>query len=156
MGKMLGCAVALALFGGVLAGAGTANAFTMPSMVGKTYSEAAGALTKWKFPFEVSTTVGTELARDDCMVVSQVLRAASKFGSVNNPAKLLLSLDCNAPVADAIHPGNSAGSPTGRKAKAAAAQEKWLRANPDICVKMKASHPEWFPLKGCDEVNNQT
>lgn len=149
MGKILGCAAALSLLGGAWAGAGPAGA-TVPSMVGKTYAEASGALSKWKFPFEVSTTIGTELARNDCIVVNQVLRPASHFGAVNTPAKLLLSLDCNATVASATEAGNSAGSPIGRAAKKAAAQEAWLRANPDICVQMKASHPEWFPLKGCE------
>jgi hypothetical protein len=151
MGKILGYTVALSLLGGALTGVGAASA-TVPSMVGKTYSEASGALSKWKFPFEVSTTLGTELARNDCIVVNQVLRPASHFGATNVPAKLLLSLDCNATVASATQAGNSAGSPVGRTAKNAAAQEAWLRANPDICIKMKSSHPEWFPLKGCEGV----
>ncbi|MDR3660294.1 MAG: hypothetical protein P4L86_07820 [Mycobacterium sp.] len=151
MSKIHSYTVALALLGGALAGVGAANA-TVPSMVGKTYGEAAGALSKWNFPFEVSTTVGTELSRNDCFVVNQVLRPASHFGATNVPAKLLLSLDCSAAVASATQSGNSAASPVGRAAKKAAAQEAWLRANPDICVKMKSVHPEWFPMKGCDGV----
>ncbi|WP_155924961.1 hypothetical protein [Mycolicibacterium sp. CBMA 234] len=155
MNKILSCAVALSLLGGSLAGVGIANA-TTPTVVGRTYSDAAGVLSKWRFPFEVSTTLGTELSRDDCVVVNQVLRPAQHFGATSNPAKLLLSLDCNAQVADVTHAGNSAASPIGRAAKLEAAKEAWLRANPDVCVQMKAAHPDWFkaPVKGCEGAFN--
>jgi len=155
VGKTIGFALALSLMGGALASAGMAAA-TIPSMVGKTYGEAAAMLSQWKFASEVSTTFGTELSRNDCIVVNQVLRPASHFGATNTPAKLLLSLDCTAAVADATHPGNSAGSPEGRHAKQEKILEWWRTNTPEgqeWCATNHTAHPnwDWKLVKGCPE-----
>lgn len=151
MGKILTNVVALSLLGGALAGAGHASA-SVPSMVGMTYSKAAGLLTKWNYKFEVATTFGTELPRDNCVVASQVLRPASQFGAIRNPAKLLLSLNCNAAVASATEAGKSAGSPEGRAAKTEQVTEAWRRDTPEgqaWCVETLRSHPDWTTIDGC-------
>jgi hypothetical protein len=87
----------------------------------------------------------------DCIVVNQVLRAASTFGRESTSAKVLLSLNCNAVVASAGDAGNSAASPAGQKAKKEQAALAW-RATPDgqaWSVQAKQQHPDWFPIEGC-------
>ncbi|MUL76161.1 hypothetical protein [Mycolicibacterium sp. CBMA 226] len=153
MGKVLSFAVALTIMVGALADAAAANA-TVPSMVGKTYGEAQGLLSKWKLASEITTTLGTELSRNDCIVVNQQLRPASHFGAINSPAKLLLSLDCTAVVASATHPGNSAGSPEGRAAKQAEILAWWRTNTPEgqaWCTENQSAHPnwDWSLIKGC-------
>lgn len=153
MGKISSCAVTLCLLGGALADAGAANA-TIPSLVGKTYAKATEMLSSWHLAYEVTSTLGTELPRNDCTIVTQRMRPASSFGSIKTPAKLLLALDCTAPVATATEAGKSAGSPAGHAEK----QEKileWWRANTPEgeawCKDNLSSHPNWDVslVKGC-------
>jgi hypothetical protein len=128
-----------------------AVASAAPSVVGMTYDKAQAAAKNAGIATEISTTTGTELAQGDCIVVSQVVRAAVQFGLQNTPSKLLLSLNCNATIASAGHPGNSAGSPEGQAAKKEQAKQAWL-ATPDgqaWCVTAKQEHPTWFPIEGC-------
>lgn len=153
MYRIFGYAVAFSLFGGALAGAGTANA-TFPSLVGKTYSEATALLSKWSTKFEVTTSVGTELERKDCRIANQVLRPASHWGTQYIPAKLLLSLDCTAAVATTTDAGSSAGSPEGRAAKQEQFVEWWRQSTPDgqkWCTDNQKAHSnwDWSTIKGC-------
>lgn len=153
MGKILSFAVTMSLLGGAVAGAGAANA-TIPSMVGKTYGDAQGLLSQWKMAFEVVSTLGTELSRNDCIVANQKLRPASHFGALNSPAKLLLSLDCNAVIASATEAGHSAGSPEGRAAKQAKILAWWRTNTPEgqeWCATNRTAHPnwDWSLVKGC-------
>lgn len=146
-------AAALSLLSGTLVGAGVADANT-PSVVGKTYGKASEMLSGWHLAYQVATTLGTELPRNDCTVVSQRLRSASHFGSVTTPATLLLSLDCTAAVASATQAGNSAASPEGRAAKLEQFVEWWRTNSPDgqkWCSDNQAAHPEWgwADIKGC-------
>ena len=151
MGKIRTNVVTLSLLGGALVGAGHASA-NVPSMVGMTYSKAAGLLSKWNYKYEVATTLGTELPRDNCVVTSQSLRPASQFGSVRTPAKILLALNCNAAVASATEAGNSAGSPVGRTAKTEQIVDAWRHDTPEgqaWCAEYLRSHPSLTEIQGC-------
>jgi hypothetical protein len=140
-----------ALIAAALALATTGVASATPSVVGMTYDKAQAAAKGAGVATEVSTTTGTELAQGDCIVVNQVMRAAVTFGQQNTPSKMLLSLNCNAPLASAGHPGNSAGSPEGQAAKKEQLKQQWL-ATPQgqaWCVQAQRQHPDWFPQEGC-------
>jgi len=154
-------AVAIPLLGAslALASAGAASA-APPSVVGMTYDKATAALSKAHIPAEIATRTGTELKQGDCIVFDQLLRPASSrkelgsSGTVkeqSTPATLMLSLNCNAPIASAGQAGNSAASPAGRAAKDQQAAVAY-RQTPEgqvACAQLKKKHPEYFPLDGC-------
>lgn len=133
----------------VLAGAGVASA--SPSVVGMTFDKAQEAVEDAGLTAEVSTTTGAALPQSECIVVNQVVRAAVTFGREYTPTKMLLSLNCNATLATAGHPGNSVASPEGHEAKKQQEAEAWRRT-PDgqaWCEQAQQKHPDWFPLEGC-------
>jgi hypothetical protein len=70
----------------------------------------------------VSTTVGDQLARDDCTVTRQQDRTVPPPENTGASAtkQTLLSLNCDAAAASVTQPGNSLGSPTAAAAAAAA------------------------------------
>ncbi|SHT65922.1 Uncharacterised protein [Mycobacteroides abscessus subsp. abscessus] len=140
-----------AVIGGLLtatavsaAGGGVASAYD--PFIGKTYSEVSGLIAQWKAKSEVATVVGDQLDRDKCIV--------SSYRKDPRAGKYLLSLYCDNAFATEGKPGQSAASPAGRTAKSHAAQVKFLRENPEECVRAKAAHPEWFkqPVEGCENV----
>jgi hypothetical protein len=71
----------------------------------------------------VSTTVGDQKSWPDCVVTRAQQRTvqppANSSGSATT--QMLVSLNCDAGVASATAPGNSAASPEGKAAIAAAA-----------------------------------
>ncbi len=95
-------------------------------MVGQKYSDAKGALAGAGYSIIVSTTVGDEFARDDCVVTHQQDRTVPPPENTGaSPTKqTLLSLNCDAAVASKTEAGNSLASPEGRAAAAAAAAAK--------------------------------
>jgi len=99
-----------------------AQAASSPTVVGKKYSDAKGALGSAGYSVAVSTTVGDQLARDDCTVTRQQDRTVPPPENTGASAtkQTLLALNCDAAVASATKPGNSLGSPTGAAAAAAA------------------------------------
>ncbi len=84
---------------------------------GETYADAASQISKAGKTAVVSTRSGDTLPQNKCIVThSQTapwLKGAS-FKPVTNT--MLLDLNCNAKVATAKDPGNSAASPEGRAA----------------------------------------
>jgi hypothetical protein len=131
--------------------ASAAVASASPSVVGMTFDKAQEAVQDAGLTAEVSTTTGTALPQSECIVVNQVVRAAVTFGREYTPTKMLLSLNCNATLATAGHPGNSAASPEGQLAKEQQEAEAWRRT-PDgqaWCQQAQQKHPDWFPLEGC-------
>lgn len=159
--RFVRAAVAIPLLGAsfALASAGAASA-APPSVVGMTYDKAKVALSKADIRADIATRTGTELQQGDCIVVNQVLRPGSSryelgsSGTVtekSRPATLMLSLNCNAPVASAGQAGNSAASPAGRAAKQHQADVAY-RQTPEgqvACAQLKKQHPDYFPLEGC-------
>jgi hypothetical protein len=120
MKMALGAGCAAALGAAALIGSAVAWASVAPNVVGQKYSDATSALGDAGFKPIVSTTVGDHLQRSDCMVTNQVQRTVqppqNSSGSATN--EVLLSLNCEAAVASAGSPGNSAGSPVGSQARA--------------------------------------
>lgn len=104
-------------------GSGIAASAGVPDVTGQKYGDAQGALSDAGFTPVVSTTVGDRESWSDCVVTNAVERTVqppeNSGGSATND--VLVSLNCDAPVASAKQPGNSAASPAGRAAKAAEA-----------------------------------
>ena len=99
----IGCAVAA-----------PAAAHASPDVVGKTLGEATSVLRSAGYSPLVTNTFGGRTDRAACIVGRQQDRLTS------NSAQTLLTINCNAPLAGPGLPGNSAASPAGRAAAAAA------------------------------------
>jgi hypothetical protein len=109
--------VALAISAsGVAAAAGT-------DVTGQKYSDAQSALSSDGLKPVVETVVGDQKAWPDCVVTRAQKRTVqppeNSGGSATN--EMLVSLNCEAGIATATTPGNSAASPEGKAAAAAAA-----------------------------------
>lgn len=119
---LCGAAIASAAVAAVFVAAGPARAASSPTVVGQKYSDAKGALASAGYSIVVSTTVGDEQVRDDCVVTHQQDRTVPPPENTGASAtkQTLLSLNCDAAVASATKPGNSLASPEGRAAAAAA------------------------------------
>ena len=116
-GFIVGAAAGVALFG-----AGVAHASGTPDVVGQTYSNAQTAITAAGLTPVISTIVGDQLTQPNCQVVNTVPRTvpAPENTSGSPTSQLLISLNCDAPVASATKPGFSAASPQGVSAIASA------------------------------------
>lgn len=96
---------------------------------GQTYSDATSALSDAGLKGVIATRTGDSLTDDKC-VVTRSEQAAWIKGDDFVPVTdtVLLYLNCNAGVATATSPGNSAASPEGRaalqQAQEAAAQDQ--------------------------------
>ena len=109
--------VALAISAsGVAAAAGS-------DVTGQKYSDAQSALSSAGLKPVVETVVGDRNAWPDCVVTRAQKRTVqppeNSSGSASN--EMLVSLNCEAGIATATTPGNSAASPEGKAAAAAAA-----------------------------------
>ena len=116
--------VAAALAALAISGTGVAAAAT--DVTGQKYSDAQGALSSAGLKPVVETVVGDQKAWPDCVVTRAQKRTVqppeNSGGSATN--EMLVSLNCEAGIATATTPGNSAASPEGRAAAAAAAASK--------------------------------
>ena len=114
-------AVAVAFAGLAISGSGVAAAAT--DVTGQKYSDAQSSLSSAGFKPVVDTVVGDQKSWPDCVVTRAQKRTvqppANSSGSATN--EMLVSLNCEAGVATATSPGNSAASPEGKAAIAAAA-----------------------------------
>ena len=106
-----------------LIGTGVADAAGSPNVVGQKYGDASGTLNGAGYKPVVQSTVGDKTSWPECIVTRQQDRSVppppNSGGSATN--QTLLALNCDAPVASAKEPGNSAASPEGRAAIASAA-----------------------------------
>ena len=106
-------AVSMAFFGSGVAAA--------DDYAGQTYGDASKAIADAGKKAVVASRAGDTLADDECVVTHSQAAAWIKgddFAPVTDT--VLLNLNCNATVASAKDPGNSAASPEGRAAIAAA------------------------------------
>jgi len=114
-----GAAAALAAL--AISGSGVAAAAT--DVTGQKYSDAQSALSSAGLKPVVETVVGDQKAWPDCVVTRAQKRTVqppeNSSGSASN--EMLVSLNCEAGIATATTPGNSAASPEGKAAAAAAA-----------------------------------
>jgi hypothetical protein len=106
-----------------LAGSAVAVASSGPDVAGQKYSDAQTAISGAGMTAVVSTTVGDQKAWPDCVVTHAQQRTvqAPENSSGSATTQMLVSLNCEAGVATATTPGNSAASPEGKAAIAAAA-----------------------------------
>jgi hypothetical protein len=118
-----GSATAAALAALAISGSGVASAAT--DVTGQKYSDAQSSLSSAGFKPVVESTVGDQKAWPDCIVTRAQKRTVqppeNSSGSATN--EMLVSLNCDAGIASATTPGNSAASPEGKAAAAAAAKE---------------------------------
>jgi hypothetical protein len=122
--SVLGASATAAAFAALgLAGSGVALADSGPDVTGQKYSDAQSALSGAGLTPVVETTVGDQKARPDCVVTRAQKRTVQPPPDSSGSAttQMLVSLNCEAPIASATAPGNSAASPEGRAAVAAAA-----------------------------------
>jgi len=119
--SLLGAGVAGAVF--ALAGSGVAVAGSAPDVTGQKYSDAQSAISGAGMTSVVSTTVGDQTAWPDCVVTRAQQRTVQPPPDSSGSAttQMLVSLNCEAPIASATKPGNPAASPEGKAAVAAAA-----------------------------------
>ena len=115
-------ATAAALAALAMAGSGVALAASSPDVAGQKYSDAQSAISGAGLTPVVETTVGDQEAWPDCVVTRTQERTVPppENSSASASTQVLVSLNCEAPVASATVPGNSAASPEGRAAAAAA------------------------------------
>ena len=100
------------------AGTGVAAA---DDYAGKTYADASSALSGASLKGVIAGRVGDTLPTDQCVVTHSEKAPWIKGNNFNAVTDtVLLYLNCNATVASATSPGNSAASPEGRAAIAAA------------------------------------
>jgi hypothetical protein len=116
-------AAATAVAAAAIAGSGVAVADSSTDVTGQKYSDAQGVLSGAGLTPVVESTVGDQKSWPDCIVTRAQKRTVQpppdSSGSATN--EMLVSLNCEAPIASATSPGNSAASPEGRAAAAAAA-----------------------------------
>jgi hypothetical protein len=106
-----------------LAISGTGVAAAATDVTGQKFSDAKSALSSAGFTPVVETVVGDKYAWPDCVVTRAQQRSVQAPPNSGGSAKkeMLVSLNCEAGVATATTPGNSAASPEGKAAAAAAA-----------------------------------
>jgi hypothetical protein len=103
--------VAVCAASAAMLGAGVANA----DPKGKTYKDARAEISGWNgVTAALSTVSGDQLDLDDCIVTSWTKSSAVSALGESDGTKALLNLNCNARVAAAGKPGNSAMSPQAR------------------------------------------
>lgn len=122
------CTLALSL------GHGSGLASAADPFVGKKYSDAAAGISKRNGTPVVATVSGSALELDDCIVTSwsQSLFLDSS-GSNRRSTEYRLNLNCNNPVAEPGHPGNSAMTPQGIAAKKEQKTAANINKNPEWC-----------------------
>ncbi|ORB44916.1 hypothetical protein BST41_03265 [Mycolicibacterium porcinum] len=123
MKKMLAAAMVLGT-SAVPIGALATGVASADDYAGQKYSDAQSALADAGMKGVVATRSGDSEADDDCVVTSSEKAPWLKgdnFAPVTDT--VLLNLNCSASVATAKTPGNSAASPEGRAAIAAAKQQ---------------------------------
>jgi hypothetical protein len=138
-------AVSITIFGGGIAAA--------DDFAGKTYADALAAIGKSATPV-IASRVGGDVPDDECIVTrSQKAKGADASG-FKGVDKILLFVNCQAPMASATQSGNSAASPEFRAAEKDAKSEEWMRSDEgqQWCKTADKLHPEWHvmdSIKGC-------
>lgn len=92
---------------------------------GQTYADASKAISDASQKAVIASRTGDTLSQDDCVVThseSAPWIKGDNFAPVTDT--VLLYLNCNATVATAKDPGNSAASPEGKAAIAKAQQDQ--------------------------------
>jgi hypothetical protein len=113
-------------------GAGVASA--KDPYLGKTYDEAAAAISGHNGTPVVSTVTGDQLSTGDCIVTAwHVSKFLNSQGKNDRAGEFLLSLNCNNDVAEPGHPGNSVMSPQGAQGKKDQQTAAQINKHPSWC-----------------------
>lgn len=121
-------------------GFGSGVASAADPLIGKKYSDASSWISRRNGTPVVATVSGSQLALDDCIVVSW-----SRGGFLNSRGKndrrneYYVHLNCNNAVATPGHPGNSVMTPEGQKRKAQLERAERINANPERCRSSEAT-----------------
>lgn len=108
LGAAAGVAATLSVGAGVAAAA--------PDVVGQTYADAKSTIQQTGAAVIIATRTGGLASQDDC-IVAQAWDKPNVTGGRSAPkSEVWVALNCNAAVASAGSPGNSAASPEGREA----------------------------------------
>lgn len=111
------------------------SAVAAPDVVGMTYDEAASAIQRQRATPVVAARYGSQLEQEKCIVTNawdgSFSRAAEGFGSGRN--EVMVTLNCNARVAAAGRPGNSATTPEGKSYKTVEHNANLINKNPEVC-----------------------
>lgn len=123
----------------MLVGLGPGMAAAADPLVGKKYSDASSWISRRNGVPVVATVSGSQLALDDCVVISW-----SKGGFLNSRGKndrrneYYVHLNCNNTVASPGHPGNSVMTPEGAKRKAQERTAARLNERPEQCQRSES------------------
>lgn len=134
--RVVGVVVAVTL-SLMMVGAGVASA---DPFIGKKYSDAAAQIAKRNGTPVVATVRGSELSQDDCIVTNwhKSIFLDSR-GKNHRSREYRLDLNCTNPVAAPGHPGNSAVTPEGAKAKKDQKRAASINEHPEQCQKSEAN-----------------
>lgn len=128
LGAVGAVVVSVSMFG---SGVASADPYT-----GKTYDEAAAAISKYNGNAVIGAVSGDQLATGDCIVTSSHKSSFLNSSGENDRARdVVVNLNCNNKVAEPGHPGNSAMSPQGMKAKKDIQAAATINKNPALCQK---------------------
>jgi hypothetical protein len=122
-------------------GFGSGVASAADPLIGKKYSDAASWISRRNGTPVVATVSGSQLALDDCIVISW-----SKGGFRNSRGKndrrnhYFVHLNCNNAVATPGHPGNSLMTPEGKKRKAQLDRAQQINDKPERCKRSQAAY----------------
>lgn len=119
----------LMMFSAGLAGGGLAAA-KGPNFSGQTYGSAAEQTSNLGLTPVIASSVGDQLAINDCIVISSTQVQNINSSGRANGSRVLMQLDCNAPLAGPGKAGASAVSPEGRKVKKELSALGWFNRNP--------------------------
>lgn len=127
-------AAAVIVFGALTALAFFGTGVAVADYTGQTYSQASADISKNNRKPVISTVVGDHLATADCIVTSSKDSGFLDSSGNQSDKSVILSLNCNAAVAKAGTPGNSAATPEGKIAKQMQSNADYFATNPDWCL----------------------
>jgi hypothetical protein len=128
--RVLG-AVGAAILSVTTFGGGVASA---DGLTGKTYTEAAAAISSWKGTPVVATVSGDQLEQSDCIVTSWHASIFLDSSGDNSRGKnYLLNLNCNNRIASPGNPGNSMMTPDAALAKKELQAARNINKDPSYC-----------------------
>ena len=122
------------------------------SYAGQTYADAASAASGSGMTVVVGGKVGSELPTDQCIVTRSQKAPWIKGSNFQPTNTMMLFLNCNAALASAGKPGNSAASPQGQQALKEKESYEWKSTTEDgaaWCAENMKAHPDWNSFDGC-------
>jgi hypothetical protein len=134
---------------------GSGTAVAADPLVGKTLKDASAVMSEnWNATAVVESVVGSLLDRDSCIVTSWHKSAyLDSSGNKRGTSNIYVNLNCNAAVASAGTPGNSAESAVGRQEVKNNETAEYMNSHPEYCLNNAASC-DWFCTKYADKCTN--